>query len=152
MSPSDVSRGDLTAHLLTKIRAELVCGDAEAPEEGGWDDNPSLPTSSFQAYSVLTPMPSGDGTGPVSDSSADWILPYRIDNYGISREQCEFQADRTRALIRPTKREQAVLGGENYRIQQVRTTSLGGIGKENNVEPTEYSQSDTIAVHITKEF
>jgi hypothetical protein len=97
-------------------------------------------------------MPSGDGTGPVSDSSADWILPYRIDNYGISREQCEFQADRTRALIRPTKREQAVLGGENYRIQQVRTTSLGGIGKENNVEPTEYSQSDTIAVHITKEF
>lgn len=151
MVPSDLPRGDLTQHLLTKIQAELICGDAEAPEAGGWDDNPSLPTSSYQAYGVLTPMPAESGTGPLGDSSADWIAVYRIDSYGISRDQVEFQADRTRALIRPTKRERAVLGGENWRIQQVRTTSLGGVGKDTSVEPTQFSQSDTVAVYITKE-
>ena len=149
-SPSDFARGDLTALLLEKIRAEFICGDAEAPEEGGWDGPPTKSGSSYQSYVVLTPMPASDQSGPFSDSSADWTLPYRIDSYGISREQVEYQADRSRALLRPTNRENMTAGGDDYRIQQVRTQSLGGVGRTDNTEPSEYSQSDVIAVYVTR--
>ena len=150
-SPSDFARGDLTAVLLTKIRAELICGDAEAPAEGGWDLPPTKEGSSYSGYCVLTPMPAGDQAGPLGDSSSDWTLPYRIDSYGISREQVEFQADLARALIRPTKREDITAGGDTYRIQQIRTQSLGGVGRTDTTEPSEYSQSDIVAVYVSKE-
>lgn len=151
MSASDFARGDLTAWLLTRMGTELMVGDAIAPDAGGWDGPPTKDGSSYQAYVVLTPMPASDNTGPMADSSADWTLPYRIDSYGISREQVEWQADKARALIRPTRRENITAGGDTYRIQQVRTTSLGGIGRTDNTEPSEYSQSDMVAVYVSKE-
>jgi len=150
-SPTDVSRGDLSAWLLAQLRSEFLVGDAEAPDEGGWDQSPTSDSASYAAYSVLTPMPSGDISGPLADSSADWILPYRIDSFGISREQVEFQADRCRLLVRPTARLNLTLGNDSYRIQQVRTTSLGGVGRTDNTEPSEFSQSDIVAVYLSKE-
>lgn len=151
MSASDFARGDLTAWLLEKMATTLVVGDAIAPEAGGWDGPPTKDGSGYQAYVVLTPMPAQDSSGPFGDSSADWILPYRIDSYGVSREQVEYQADTARALIRPTNRENLTAGGASYRIQQIRTTSLGGVGRSDQTEPSEYSQSDIVAVYVSKE-
>jgi hypothetical protein len=96
-------------------------------------------------------MPASHQNGPLGDSSSDCTLPYRIDSYGISREQVEWQADKARALLRPTHRENLVAGGESYRLQQIRTQSLGGIGRSDALEPPEYSQSDIVAVYVSKE-
>ena len=150
-SPTDFARGDLTQVLLAKIRSELLCGDAVAPDEGGWDGPPTKNGSTYHSYVVLTPMPAADQSGPLADSSADWTLPYRIDSYGVSRAQVEWQADRSRALIRPVHRENMTAGGEVYRIQQVRVQSLGGIGRSDATDPPEYSQSDIVAVYVSKE-
>jgi hypothetical protein len=151
MTQHDLARGDLTAYLLGKLNAGLICGDGEPGDNVGWTGPPNKTGSSYIGYCVLTPLPADQQAGPIGDSSADWILPYRIDSHAISREQAEYQADKARALIRPIVRENVTLGLDSYQVQQVRTLSIGGIGRTDNTDPSEFSQSDVVAIYVSKE-
>lgn len=152
MSPSFLPRGDLTAHLLTTLAADgVLVGDAEAPIAGGWDDDPNAPTSSFVPYLVLNPMPVPDATGSIGDSAVDYRVPYSVTSVGISRNQTEFYADRGREKIVALERTSVTLGGGGWKIQQARANSIGGMTRNDSVEPSQFVQSDVVTIWVSKE-
>jgi hypothetical protein len=151
-APSYLPRGELTTLLVTRLRtAGLLIGDGVAPPTGGWDDDPNLPTSKFLPYLVINPMAVPDPTGTVADSSADFRVPYSVTSLGISRKQCEVYSDRGRKELALLERNTVTLGGGDWKIQQARANSIGGVVRTDNTEPSEFTQSDVVTVWITKE-
>lgn len=150
--PSFLPRGLLTDYLITQLTsAGLLVGDGEAPDAGGWDDDPNLPTSSYIPYVVLNPMAAAEPTGPLGDTSADFRVPYSVTAAGISRKQVETYADIGRKKITDLTRVVIQLSGENWKIQQARANSIGGVVRSDTVEPSEFTQSDVVIVYISKE-
>lgn len=150
--PSFLPRGLLTDYLITQLTAAgLLVGDGEAPDAGGWDDDPNLPTSSYIPYVVLNPMAAAEPTGPLGDTSADFRVPYSVTAAGISRKQVETYADIGRKKITDLTRVVIQLSGENWKIQQARANSIGGVVRSDTVEPSEFTQSDVVIVYISKE-
>lgn len=148
---SSIYRGDLTQYLKEALLALLLVGDAEAPSEGGWDDDPNDPSSSYVPYVVMTPQTSGQASGPIGDSNTDIQLPYSFTYYGVSRDQVEFYADKGRSLITNLARERVQLTDGEWKVTQSRCTSIGGVARSDNTEPSEFSQSDVIVLYMSKE-
>lgn len=151
--PAFLPRGLLTDYLISTLTtAGLKVGDAEAPDDGGWDDDPNMPTSSYIPYVVLNPMAVPEPTGPQGNTAVDFRAPYSVTSHGISRKQCEFYADFGRKKLTDLERTVISLGSEgNWKIQQTRATSIGGIVRSDNTEPSEFSQSDVVIVYMSKE-
>ena len=148
-----ISRGPLTDELITVLETlGKPVGDATAPEPPfGWSDQPGAIGSRFVPYVVLTPLSSGIPSGPFSDSQADWILPYSVQSFGASRQQCEWMADLARSAIVATTRTTYDLGDGDYKIMQVRTDSIGVVTRQDTVDPGYYAQMDVVSVWVTKE-
>lgn len=145
-------RSPLTDHILTVIEAEnLIIGDAEPPETSGWDASPSSDGSSYQAYGVLVPANTPDLTGPIGDSRSDTRTAYVINGYGISRRHVESYMDHVRTALVAMARTMVVLGDSSWKLQQVRCDSIGGIARNDSVEPSEYSQTDVYVLYLSKE-
>ncbi len=148
------SRKNLTNLLITTLAdaTNWAVGDAHTPEPGtyGWSGTPGGINSTFIPYNILTPMSAGRADGPLSDTHADWQIPYTISSFGTSREQCEWLADLARSAFIVLKRETFDGVDGDYTIQQVRVESIGGIQRSDSVEPPTFGQSDMIAVWITK--
>lgn len=151
MAVTAISRSPLTNHILAAISDVVAVGDAEAPEEGGWDGPPDSYDSSYSAYVVLVPATSGDSTGPIGDTHADIILSYVVNGYGITRGQVEGYMDHVRDVLVAMTRTMVVLGESSWRIQQVRCTSIGGISRNDTIEPSEFSQTDVFVLYLSKE-
>lgn len=150
--PSYLPRGALTDYLLAAIRAEgITTGDGVAPDSGGWDDDPNLPTSNYVPYLVLNPMAVADPTGPLGDSSVDFRVPYSLAASGISRKQVEVYADKGREVLSGMERSVVTLAGGGWKIQQVRANSIGGVVRTDNTEPSEFTQTDVLTVYVSKE-
>lgn len=150
--PSYLPRGELTTLLVDRLRAAgLLIGDGKAPDEGGWNDDPNLPTSKFMPYLVINPMAVADPTGPVGDTTTDFRVPYSVTGTGISRKQVEVYADKGRKTLALMERNTVTLGGSGWKIQQVRANSIGGVVRTDNTEPSEFTQSDVVTIWITKE-
>lgn len=149
--PSYLSRGGLTDYLLTQLRLTLKVGDGVAPDDGGWNDDPNLPTSSYVPYLVLNPMAVADPTGSLGDSSIDFHVPYSLSSSGISRKQVEVYADKGRKVLSELERSVVSLTGGDWKIQQVRANSIGGVVRTDNTEPSEFTQTDVLTVYLSKE-
>lgn len=150
--PSHLPRGALTAHLISELTADgLLIGDGEAPPAGGWDDDPNAPGSSFFPYLIVNPMAANDPTGSVGDSSYDYRVPYSVTSVGISRHQAETYADMGREKLVALERTTVTLDGGGWKIQQSRANSIGGMSRNDSVEPSEFSQSDVVTIWISKE-
>lgn len=150
--PSYLPRGELTTILVTRLQtAGLLIGDGVAPNTGGWNDDPNLPTSKFLPYLVINPMAVADPTGPVGDTSSDFRVPYSMTSTGISRKQVEVYSDKGRKTLSEMERNTVTLGGSGWKIQQVRANSVGGVVRTDNTEPSEFTQSDVVTIWITKE-
>jgi hypothetical protein len=151
--PSFLPRGLLTDYLISQLTtAGLLVGDGEAPDAGGWDDDPNLPTSSYIPYVVLNPMAAAEPTGALGDTSTDFRVPYSVTSAGISRKQVETYADIGRKKITALSRVVIALGAEgNWKIQQARANSIGGVVRSDTVEPSEFTQSDVVIIYISKE-
>ena len=148
---SSIHRGDLTAYLISVISPAIMVGDAVAPAEGGWDDDPNDPSSSYVPYVVMTPQTSGEASGSLGDSNFDHQLPYSFTFYGVSRDQVEFYADKGRDLITNLARERVQLSDGEWKVQQTRCTSIGGVARTDNSEPSEFAQTDVIVLYMSKE-
>lgn len=148
---SDFPRGALTTYLLDRIGALVLVGDAEAPTAGGWDDDPNADGSSYAPYVVITPGVAGEGTGSFGDSASEWRLTYNFASYGISREQVEWNAGKARAAAVSLARVVIDLETGKWKIQQSRVNSIGGIVRDDNAEPSEFSQVDVVTMWMTKE-
>ena len=147
-----LERGPLTDHILDVIEAEeLFIGDAEPPETGGWDRSPDSADSSYQAYGVLVPANVPDMTGPVGATASDARAAYVVNGYGVSRRHVERYMDHVRKVLVAMARTMVVLGDSSWKIQQVRCDSIGGIARNDSVEPSEYSETDVYVLYLSKE-
>lgn len=148
---TDFPRAAFTEYMLSTLGAVVLIGDAEPPDAGGWDNDPNLPDSSYQAYVVLTPSTVQSGTGSVGSSTTEWRVPYTLSSYGISRAQAEWNADQARKAAVALARSVVTLDTMEWKIQQCRVDSIGGIVRNDSTEPSEFSEVDLITMWMSKE-
>lgn len=147
-----IARGALTAHLLTALNAaSLLVGDGKAPDAGGWDDDPNSPNSNYVPYIVILPQTAQAGQGSIGDPTSEWQVPYIITSYGVGRDQVEWQADKARIAFTSTAEDHVPMGSESWKITQTWVNSIGGIARNDNMEPSEFSQIDLVSLRISKE-
>lgn len=149
--PTSFPRGALTSYLINRLSSEVLIGDGEAPEAGGWDDDPNAPDSSYVPYVVLAPQTAQEASGSLDDSNSEWRVPYTFSSYGITREQVEWNADRTRQAMVSLARVVVDLDTGNWKILQSRVNSIGGVARNDNTEPSEFSQVDVVTMWMSKE-
>lgn len=144
-------REPLTSYLIDQLDDVILIGDGEAPKDGGWDDDPNVPDSSYSPYVVIRALTSQEATGSYGDSNSEVVAPYSFSVYGVSREQTEFYADKVRQTIVDLARTVVVLGPSQWKIQQARVNSIGGIDRNDQTEPSEFSQTDVVTMYMSKE-
>ena len=143
----DIKRGLLTdAVLAAAANSGFPIGDAEAPDDGGWQGE--INKSNFVPYSVVTPTPSQRITGPITGPNDDVVFTYVLTSFGVSRKQCELMADAVRAAVRGLKGTDVEMG-HTRRVQYVGIESFGQVSRLDQVEPAYYAQSDTVSVYTT---
>lgn len=144
-------RSELTDFIIAELAQKILVGDVDHPVGGGWDDDPSLPGSSYIPYVVLTPMPISNMSGPVADPHVDYRVPFSLTFFGISRGQVDGYADLCRKHLSSITRQAIVLDGSTWKIQQIEPSSIGGITRTEIMEPSTFAQSDVITVWISKD-
>ena len=110
-----------------------------------------MPTSSYSPYVVVRPLTTQEAEGSFGDSNSEVVVPYSFSVYGVSREQTEFYADKARQTIVDLSRTVVVLGPSQWKIQQARVNSIGGIDRNDQTEPSEFSQTDVVTLYMSKE-
>ena len=148
---SNFSRSQFTDFLLEEINKVLLCGDHEAPREGGWDGPPEDLDSSYHPYVVLGAGTIGEASGPLGDSQADVRAPYIITSYGPNRRIAEESSEIARAVLLDLARTIVVLDGANWKVQQVRTSTIGAVVRNDSAETAKFSEVDTLTVWLSKE-
>lgn len=156
--PADLYRGELTNLILATLTtglhgygAGIPVGDGVIPPDSGWSGEPNAPTSHFRPYLVVLPMVANQSSGPISDSQADWRLPYGLFYYAVSRVQVEWLADRSRHVLASLVHTTVVLNSVDYEVQQVRTDMIGGATRVDQTDPPYWSQTDSQNIWISKE-
>lgn len=154
-----VERRVFTTAVLEAVVADLdkPVGDAEMPRGGvaGWQGEPNQDGTNFVPYVVLTPLQAGAGSGPIGDPQGDVVLPYSLSSYAVSREQCEWMADRAREAV-ATLANQVVpqwSGTSNEygrMIQQVVDMQIGAVQRIDQTDPAFYSQTDIVALWTSR--
>lgn len=149
---TSLPRAALTEYIIGVLSEVLLVGDAEAPLEGGWDDDPNHPDSSYSPYVVLMPLNVSNMKGPVGDPHADYHVPYSLNYFGISRSQVDQYADMCREHLLTQERARVVsLSGQRWSVQQIEPSSIGGVGRTDATEPSTFSQSDVITVWLSRD-
>jgi hypothetical protein len=134
-------------------QAGFPVGLAIKPEEGGWvQGSPPGPGSTFAPYAVLVPNGASVSSGPVSDSNADWRLPYTVTAYGVTGEQAERLADRCRLAVAGIVKTTISVTTGSYKVQKVGLSTIGQVTRQDQTEPPFYTQTDTIEVWLSREF
>lgn len=146
-------RAPVTQALLAALAAsQKPVGDAIMPNNAGWSGNqPNKDGSNFTPYVVLTPGSASGASGPIGSSQADWRLPYSLASFGVSRQQCEWMADRARDLAESLRGQELSLGTGNFRVQNVLVDAIGGLVRVDATEPPYWGQIDQITVWLSKE-
>lgn len=152
-----IQRAELSKALLAVLRAsDRPVGDVEMPRKGtaGWVGQPNANGSNFIAYSVLTPLESAGGTGPLVEPGEDVWFSYAITSYGVSREQCEDQADIMRFQCAGIHKQTVTQwpGTPNEygrRIQTVVVQTYGAVQRMGDTDPKFYGQTDTVSLWTT---
>lgn len=149
--PSHIQRGALTNAILTTLAATgKPVGDAERPRGGvaGWIGEPNEDGTNFVPYVVLTPMATSSPTGSFADPQSEWIFPYAMSSFGVSRKQCEWMADLARDAIQEIVGDAIVMDSVTnpYErvVQQVMVRQIGAVTRVPEVEPPYYGQTDIV--------
>lgn len=153
-----LQRGAITAAVLVAAATQgKPVGDCEAPRNSlaGWQGPPNQDGTNFIPYSVMTPLSAGAGNGPISDPQSDVMLPYAVVSYGVSREQCEWQADSVRAAIATISGKDVTMYAgtpQTYqrRVQQVMVQQIGTVQRVAETDPAYYGQSDVVALWTSR--
>jgi hypothetical protein len=159
VSGARLDRGAITDAVIAT--AELVgfpIGDAEAPRDGvaGWQGGqPNQDGTNFVPYSVITPLSVTTGSGPLSDSEGDLVIPYAVTSYGVSRKQCEWMADSVRLVLDGLTRTNIVMFAGKpteyaRRVQQVVDQTIGAVQRVSDTDPAYYGQSDVLALWTSR--
>jgi hypothetical protein len=145
-----IERRLLSAAVVTAAEVTTnPIGLAHAPKGGGWQGQPNLDGSNFVPYTVVTPQTATQASGPLSDPQGDRLFPYSLSSFGLTPEQTEWMADKTRAAVAALKKTTVVLGDRSYKIQQVRTDVIGGLQRVDQTEPPYWGQNDVVTLWLT---
>jgi hypothetical protein len=153
-----IQRAPITAAVLAALRAaNRPVGDNEMPRgnAAGWVGQPNAEGRNYIAYSVLTATGgAGSVGGPLTEPGSDVHLGFVITNYGVSRTQCEDQADLMRLqLMALSKTDVPQWVGTPYeyqrRIQIAIVTGYGPVQRMGDQDPKVYGQTDSIALLTT---
>lgn len=150
-------RGPLTDAMLAAMASVgKPVGDAQAPIDGGWQGEPNATGTNFVPYLVLTPGTSNSQTpsGPLADTSSDWMLYYSISAFGVSRPQCEWMADRGRGSLDVLRNAKLNLSTSSspvtHSIQKVSTITIGSVQRVDATNPPYFGQVDQLVIWVTK--
>jgi len=149
-----LSRGYFTAWLLSVLNtSDFPVGDGNTPVEAyGWQGQPNDAGSHFLPWLSSMPGTGRPTAGSMGDSSSEHILSYTISFNAVTREQVEWIADKMRAVLVSTTRVTVNCGAfGNWRVQQARNVSIGGVMRVKSSFPDYYVQSDAFDIWVSKE-
>lgn len=150
---STPDRGPVTNVLVAAVASVVEqVGDVKAPENAGWQGDPAATNSLFIPYVVITPMSTPAPTGSLADAQIDWKLAYTLTTYGVTRRQIEDVADDARRAVLALRDITVVMndGVTVWKIINVTSQNIGGVGYTDQIKPTAYSQSDSALVWLSK--
>ena len=153
MTVTTISRSGITDRLISELNEmTLPVGDGSVPEDPyGWQGEPNDDQSTFIPWMSIAAGVARPGTGSMRGSAENWQLPYTIQYAAVSRSQLDWLADRVRTKLVNIERESVESGSANWRIQQIRCTSVGGSNRIGATFPDYFTQADLFEVWITKE-
>jgi hypothetical protein len=139
---------DAIISALTSVA--LIVGDGVQPKNNppsqpvGWQGAPGV--STFGPYVVAYPLLGGSLDGPLGDPDADAEPVYQITSVGGSRQQCEWVADKVRAVM---------LGGAllltvgDRRVVRVSPDVLPGATREDDSQPSIWFAPERFRLYVT---
>lgn len=153
---SRIQRSAITSAFLNVLQATgKPVGDAVAPRGNvGWLGQPNADGTNYIPYGVLTPLPTGAGTGTLADPGGDVWFNFAITSYGVTRAQCEDLADiLVLAALKIHKLDVTMWVGtaDEYgrRIQSVLVTNYGAVQPLGDTDPRTYGQTDSVSLWTT---
>lgn len=154
MTVATINRGPLTERIITELKTtSLPVGDNHAPSDPfGWQtQEPDADDSQFIPWMVVTAGIAQAGTGSLGVSAGEWRLPYTVFYAGVTRPQLDWLADKMRVQLTNIEREAVVTASGNWRIQQIRCSTVGGTVRIGATFPEYYTQTDSFEVWLSKE-
>lgn len=147
---TELRRRPLTEVLLAMLGGNgKPVGDGESPKGGGWNSDANAPGASFTPYVVLVAMPAPRSQGTFAATQDTWIVPYKVISVGVSREQCDWMADKALDDL-DTLEHQKILGAA-WKVMQMQLVVLDGPARFDTTEPPYWQRGDTFSVWLTKE-
>lgn len=127
------------------------CGIGSIPSGGGWQGQPNTSGTNFKPFTIIIPQSTGTSTGPLTDTQADWHMPYSVQSFGITAAQSEHMADQARLALQIVKHTVLSLGDGNYQVQQVRVDQIGSLQRVDTTDPPFWGQNDLLNLWLAKE-
>lgn len=144
-------RSPLTTAVLTTLRtAGIDIGDGVLPD-ASWIGQPNLPGSEYEPFAVLSELTADHSEGPLGASQGDWRMPYMVECFGVRREQVTWIADKLRGVLAVLRFSKLTLGTASYKIQYVRSDSMGAPTQISVTYPPFWHQQDSTTLYLSKE-
>ena len=141
-----INHGALTDALITRVTtgsAQLV-GDGIAPEGGGWatgQPNKGI----FVPYIVVVSQGARVSTENFT-GFMDWRVTWSTRNFGGSRKQVDWVAQKSRESIDSINKTLFGESGDQYKIINVEWDSLGAVQRIDTVNPPFWQTFDSFAL------
>jgi len=141
-----IDHGALTDKILTQLATsgELI-GDGVAPAGGGWlQGQPNQ--SVFVPYTVLVSTGANVMINDL-DGNLDWTVNFNLRHFGGSRKQCDWVANKTRAVVDAAVNaliHQTFGSGEVFKIAAINWQALGAVNRVDTVNPAFWQAFDTL--------
>ncbi len=157
---SSPSRAHVTAWMVSELEETgHPVGDGNVPENlpFGWQGQPNAAPSFFIPWLSTMPgtariNPSQATIGSFADAGSEWVMSYSVSFNAVNREEVEWIADSTRKHLVNVERTDLDCGDYgHWKVQQVRSVSIGGINRVRQTDPDYYLQTDNFDVWISKE-
>lgn len=153
MTVVTINRAPITDRLIAELESTtLPVGDNAVPAGTyGWQGAPNGQDSTFIPWMSIYGGTAQAGTGSFGSSASEWRLPYSVTYAGVTRKQLDWLADKARTQLVSIARETVATNSGNWRICQIRCTSIGATNRVGAPFPDYYTQSDLFEVWLSKE-
>jgi hypothetical protein len=130
--------------------SDLFVGDGIAPAEGGWSlGQPN--TGEFVPYAVVAFMGARPRTPELTmvKQEAAWLASFQLRYHGGSRAQVDWTGNACRRAV-DSLLKATVITDVFYEIAWVEWQSLGGVMRNDSVDPPIWNATDSLTLHAVK--